>query len=66
MTGREPVHLRSDRARCHAVIADQRRSLPSPAKPILPLWLRPALLAGVSIVEHAQREEWTLTQFELG
>jgi TniQ len=35
-----------------AVIADQWLSLPSPAKPILPLWLRPALLAGVSIVER--------------
>lgn len=33
-------------------LADGEISLPSPANPILPLWLRPALLAGVSIVER--------------
>jgi hypothetical protein len=35
-----------------AVVVDSQVSLPSPASPILPLWLRPALLAGVSIVER--------------
>ncbi|TWC78347.1 hypothetical protein FB593_11231 [Rhizobium sp. SJZ105] len=30
--------------------------LPSPASPILPLYLRPALLAGVAIVQHAGPE----------
>src|SRR5208283_1841143 len=35
-----------------AVVVDSQVSLPSPANPILPLWLRPALLAGVSIVER--------------
>jgi hypothetical protein len=33
-------------------VVDGEISLPSPANPILPLWLRPALLAGVSIVER--------------
>ncbi len=45
-----------------AVVADQRLSLPSPAKPILPLWLRPALLAGVSIVERQGPEMLTWLQ----
>lgn len=31
-------------------------NLPSPANPILPLYLRPALLAGVAIVQHAGPE----------
>ena len=35
-----------------AVVVDSQIALPSPASPILPLWLRPALLAGVSIVER--------------
>jgi len=35
-----------------AVVVDSQIALPSPANPILPLWLRPALLAGVSIVER--------------
>jgi len=35
-----------------AVVVDSQVSLPSPASPILPFWLRPALLAGVSIVER--------------
>jgi hypothetical protein len=35
-----------------AVVVDSQISLPSPASPILSLWLRPALLAGVSIVER--------------
>jgi hypothetical protein len=39
-----------------AVDINQRLSLPSPAKPILPRWLRPALLAGVSIVERKDPE----------
>ncbi|MES0037504.1 hypothetical protein NKJ74_19830 [Mesorhizobium sp. M0046] len=34
------------------VIAEQQENLPTPAKPILPLHLRPALLAGVAIVER--------------
>jgi len=34
----------------------ERRSLPTPASPILPLHLRPALLAGVAIVERAGPE----------
>ncbi|RVK40706.1 hypothetical protein CN160_33915 [Sinorhizobium meliloti] len=34
----------------------ERRSLPIPANPILPLHLRPALLAGVAIVERAGPE----------
>ncbi|MDW9912155.1 hypothetical protein GOB14_29145 [Sinorhizobium meliloti] len=34
----------------------ERRSLPTPANPILPLHLRPALLAGVAIVERAGPE----------
>lgn len=33
-------------------VVDGEISLPSPADPILPLWLRPALLPGVSIVER--------------
>ncbi len=32
------------------------RKLPSPASPILPMFLRPALLAGVAIVRHAGPE----------
>ena len=35
-----------------ALVADRRIKLPSPASPILPLWLRPALLAAVSLVER--------------
>ena len=35
------------------IIAGQRISLPSPASPILPLHLRPALLAGIAIVERS-------------
>jgi len=35
-----------------ALVADRRIKLPSPARPILPLWLRPALLAAVSLVER--------------
>ncbi|MCT8999876.1 TniQ family protein [Chelativorans intermedius] len=38
------------------VVAQQQENLPSPAKPILPLHLRPALLAGVAIVERAGPE----------
>ncbi|WP_083948937.1 TniQ family protein [Aminobacter aminovorans] len=38
------------------VIAEQQENLPTPAKPILPLHLRPALLAGVAIVERAGPE----------
>jgi hypothetical protein len=36
-----------------AVVAKSRISLPSGASPILPLRLRPALLAGIAIVERA-------------
>jgi hypothetical protein len=35
------------------VVAKSGTSLPSPDKPILPLNLRPALLAGIAIVERA-------------
>lgn len=35
-----------------AVVANDQIALPSPANPILPHWLRPALLAAVSIVER--------------
>ena len=38
------------------VVAEQQENLPTPAKPILPLQLRPALLAGVAIVERAGPE----------
>ncbi|WP_234851710.1 hypothetical protein [Sinorhizobium meliloti] len=38
------------------VVATERRNLPTPASPILPLHLRPALLAGVALVERAGRE----------
>lgn len=38
------------------VVAQQKANLPTPAKPILPLHLRPALLAGVAIVERAGPE----------
>lgn len=38
------------------VVAQQQATLPTPAKPILPLHLRPALLAGVAIVERAGPE----------
>jgi len=38
------------------VVAQQQESLPTPAKPILPLNLRPVLLAGVAIVERAGPE----------
>lgn len=38
------------------VVAEQAECLPTPAKPILPIHLRPALLAGVAIVERAGPE----------
>ena len=38
------------------VVAERKENLPTPAKPILPLHLRPALLAGVAIVERAGPE----------
>ncbi|MER8671244.1 TniQ family protein [Mesorhizobium sp. M1156] len=38
------------------VVAAEHENLPTPAKPILPLHLRPALLAGVAIVERAGPE----------
>jgi hypothetical protein len=38
------------------VVASEQENLPTPAKPILPLQLRPALLAGVAIVERAGPE----------
>ncbi|MDX0445201.1 hypothetical protein GOC53_05555 [Sinorhizobium medicae] len=38
------------------VVATERRNLSPPASPILPLHLRPALLAGVAIVERAGPE----------
>jgi hypothetical protein len=38
------------------IVAEQGENLPTPAKPILPLHMRPALLAGVTIVECAGPE----------
>ncbi|MBE0703766.1 MAG: TniQ family protein [Afipia sp.] len=38
------------------VVAKQQQNLPTPAKPILSLYMRPALLAGVAIVERAGPE----------
>lgn len=38
------------------IVATEQENLPTPAKPILPLHLRPALLAGVAIVERAGPE----------
>lgn len=38
------------------VIAEQQENLPTPAKPIMPLHLRPALLAGIAIVERVGPE----------
>ncbi|WP_099559217.1 hypothetical protein [Hartmannibacter diazotrophicus] len=38
------------------VVAEHQENLPTTAKPILPLQLRPALLAGVAIVERAGPE----------
>ena len=38
------------------IVAEQGENLPTPAKPILPLHMRPALLAGVAIVERAGPE----------
>jgi hypothetical protein len=38
------------------VVAAEQENLPTPAKPILPLHLWPALLAGVAIVERAGPE----------
>lgn len=38
------------------VVANQEKNLPSPAKLILPLHMRPALLAGVAMVERAGPE----------
>ena len=38
------------------IIAEYQEHLPTPAKPILPLHLRPALLAGVAIIERAGPE----------
>ncbi|MCW5710696.1 TniQ family protein [Shinella sp.] len=38
------------------VVAAEQENLPTPAKPILPLQLRPALLAGVAIVERTGPE----------
>jgi len=38
------------------IVAEQQEKLPTPAKPIAPLHLRPALLAGVAIVERAGPE----------
>ena len=38
------------------VVASMQENLPTPAKPILPLYMRPALLARVAIVERAGPE----------
>jgi len=38
------------------VIAAEQEDLPTPAKPILPVHMRPALLAGIAIVERAGPE----------
>ena len=38
------------------VVATEQENLPTPAKPILPVHMRPALLAGVAIVERTGPE----------
>ncbi|TIY08645.1 MAG: hypothetical protein E5V18_04955, partial [Mesorhizobium sp.] len=38
------------------VVGAEQENLPTPAKPILPLHMRPALLAGIAIVERAGPE----------
>jgi hypothetical protein len=38
------------------IVAAEQENLPTPAKPILPLHMRPALLAGIAIVERAGPE----------
>lgn len=38
------------------VVATEQENLPTPAKPILPVHMRPALLAGIAIVERAGPE----------
>ena len=38
------------------VVANEQENLPTPASPILPLRMRPALLAGVGIVERGGPE----------
>lgn len=38
------------------VVGGQKENLPTPAKPILPLHIRPALLAAIAIVERAGPE----------
>ena len=38
------------------VVATKQENLPTPAKPILPVHMRPALLAGVAIVERTGPE----------
>ncbi|WP_204842236.1 hypothetical protein [Manganibacter manganicus] len=49
------------------VVAAEQENLPTPAKPILPLHLRPALLAGVAIVERAGPEMlWMLRGYMMG
>ena len=39
-----------------SVVAAQQENLPTPAKPIMPLYMRLPLLAGIAIVEHAGPE----------
>ena len=39
-----------------SVVAAKRENLPTPAKPIMPLYMRSALLAGISIFERAGPE----------
>lgn len=39
-----------------SVVAAEQENLPTPARPILPLHMRPALLAGIAIVERAGPE----------
>jgi hypothetical protein len=38
------------------IVAAEQQNLPTPAKPILPLYMRSALLAGIAIVERAGPE----------
>lgn len=38
------------------IVATEQENLPTPAKPILPLYMRPALLAGVAIVDRVGPE----------
>lgn len=48
------------------VVATERRNLSTPATPMLPLHLRPALLAGVAIVQHCEAAQQTRMRMAIG